>query len=186
MVSNKKISRGLRDMTMENIISSRLRQAFPTACFTFGNFTKPNRETIRLSKTHANDAVAIALCQEITNGSIIGVKDATETILYKQIRRKKRSLHEANPRKGRKEPNRIAKRNSRNTPRVGAFSLYDKVEYNGQIGWITGFSGKSSAYIQKFDGKYLTPTGKAYKLISLSNICILAKCNGWISTTRTK
>ena len=186
MVSNKKISRGLRDMTMENIVSLRLRQAFPTAYFTFGNFTKPNRETIRLSKTHANDAVAIALCQEITNGSIVGVKDTAETVLYKQIRRKKRSLHEANPRKGRKEPNRTAKRNSKNTSRVGAFSLYDKVEYNGQIGWITGFSGKSKAYVQTFDGKYLTQAGKTYKFISLSSLCILTKCNGWISTIRTK
>jgi hypothetical protein len=139
-----------------------------------------------LSKSHDNDAVAIALCKEITSGNIVGVKDAKETVLYKQIRRKKRSLHEANPRKGRKEPNRTAERNSKNTPRVGSFSLYDKVEYNGQTGWITGFSGKYNAYVQTFDGKYLTPTGKTYKNISLSSLCILAKCNGWISTTRTK
>ena len=72
------------------------------------------------------------------------VEDTDKTIYYKQVRKKKRSLHEATPRKGRKEPNRIAKRNNKNTKAVVSkgkkYALYDKVSYNRQVGWITGFT----------------------------------------------
>lgn len=43
----------------------------------------------------------------------------SDNIYYiKQVRKKKRSLHEEIPRKGRKEPNRKAKRNSKNTKEI--------------------------------------------------------------------
>lgn len=184
MQEDKQISRGMRDMTMVNIVSARLRAEFPNAGFTFGNFTKPNRETLHLSKSHANDAVAIALCQEFLDGYAVNITDCDETVFYKQVRRKKRSLHEANPRKGRKEPNRTAKRNSKNTPRVGKFGLFDKVRFNGQTGWITGFSGDTTAYVKNFQGEYLRPVGKKYKQVNLSSLCIVSKARNWIIETQ--
>ena len=179
MIKGRKFSRGMRDMTMENIVSARLAESFPDASFTYGNFTKANRETIGLKKSHANDAVAIAMYDQITKEGLTSVIDAKTTTFYKQVRRKKRSLHEANPRKGRKEPNRTAKRNRKNVKSVGRFSLYDKVQYNGRTGWITGFAGQT-AYIQDIDGNYITYEGKNYKNISLSKLVLLSKGKNWI------
>lgn len=152
-------------------------KAFPDAEFTYGNITKVDREKLMLSKSHANDAVAIA-----TKGEAHKICD--ETVYYKQVRKKKRSLHEATPRKGRSTPNREAKRNSKNTKAVGKFHLYDEVEYNDQVGFITGFAGEYAAYIQDFDGNYITMPGKKYKQINLSELKLIRRNNNWISTTR--
>jgi hypothetical protein len=102
--------------------------------------------------------------------------------------KKKRSLHEMNPRKGRRIPNTLATRNSKNTKSVinkhRTFSLYDKVRYAGQIGWITRFSGTNTAYLKNKEGKYITIQGKNYKNIPLSNVQILERNNTWITYTK--
>lgn len=180
MMSNKKIARGLRDMTTVNIVASRLRKMYPSAFFTYGNYTKANRELMRLSKSHANDAVAIAKCQNILLTGNLTIRDCNGTVYYKQVRRKKRSLHEANPRKGRKVPNRTAKRNAKNTKRVGNYDLYAKVSYDGQIGYISGFTG-TSAYIQDWDGNYIRMTKKTYMCIPLSKLHKLDGGRNWLS-----
>ena len=78
--------------------------------------------------------------------------------MIKQMRKKKRSLHEATPRKGRKIPNILALRNAKNTKEVVMFNkvyaLCDKVKIDKEIGFITGFTGKS-AYVQNIQGEYL-------------------------------
>lgn len=93
-----------------------------------------------------------------------------------------------NPRKGRRIPNTSATRNSKNTKSVinkhRTFSLYDKVHYAGQIGWITGFSGTNTAYLKNKEGKYITIQGKNYKNIPLSNVQILERNNTWITYTK--
>lgn len=61
-----------------------------------------------LEKTHYNDAIIISGIQTIS-------ENPDEWLLIRQFRKKKRSLHEGIPRKGRKEPNRTQKRNSKNT-----------------------------------------------------------------------
>ena len=98
-----------------------------------------------------NDAVAIALHRQILSG-VRSIADAAVTTYYKQVRKKKRSLHEATARKGRARPNTAAKRNSKNTKFLTVkgkkYFLRDKVEYNGQIAWIAGFSGKTGCRIQ--------------------------------------
>lgn len=156
-----------REPTFMNILRKRLFRAFPDAGFTYGNITNADRKVLGLEKTHANDAVAVA-----THG-LESVTDCDDTVYYRQIRKKKRSLHEATPRKGRKEPNRTAKRNVKNIPSVGKFHIYDKVEFNGKKAFISGFTGKS-AYIIDSDGKYITEPGKNYKQISLSRLKLLS------------
>lgn len=109
------------------------------------------------------------------------IKDMPETLFFVQVRKKKRSLHEATPRKGIKEPNRSAKRNAKNTKNVGVFYLYDKVQFGDKVGWITGFTGTSGAYINDKDDNYITEEGKTYKQVLLSKLKVLKHNNNWIS-----
>ena len=180
MISNKKIARGLRDMTTVNIVVSQLRKMYPSAFFTYGNYTKANRDLMGLLKSHANDAVAIAKCQDILFTGNLTICDCNGTVYYKQVRRKKRSLHEANPRKGRKTLNRTAKRYSKNTKRVKGYDLYAKVTYDGQLGYISGFTG-TSAYIQDWEGSYIRMQNKTYLNISLSKLHKLDNGHNWLS-----
>lgn len=188
MKANKGNLRGMRDMTFMNILRRRIWIAFPDASYTYGNITNANRKWLSLPKTHANDAVAIAMHDYIQKTGSHEVVDVPYTTVYKQVRKKKRSLHEMNPRKGRKEPNRDSVRNSKNTKSVtnksGTFCLYDKVEYAGQIGWITGFSGKTNAFIRTSYDHYLTKEGSKDTHIPLSKVVRLSHNNNWICYTK--
>ena len=165
-----------REPTFMNILRKRLFEAFPDAVFTYGNITKADRETLGLEKTHANDAVAVAA------HGLGRITDCQITDYYRQIRRKKRSLHEATPRKGRKAPNRTAKRNIKNIPAAGHYRLFDTVEYMGQKAYITGFTGKA-AYIVDFAGNYVTVPGKNYKQVPMSGFRLLSRrSNNYIVT----
>ena len=169
-----------------NILRKRLIRAFPEAVFTYGNVTKVDREKLKLPKSHGNDATAIALVKT----GITAVKDKESVIYIQQVRRKKRSLHEETPRKGRKEPNRTAARNNKNTKAVTVTKrqnkkkvsmtgcLFDRVELNGKKGWISGFTGKS-CYVKDADDQYLSTSPK-YKQVSLSKLRILHHCGNWI------
>ena len=113
------------------------------------------------------------------------IEDHCKTTFYRQVRKTNRALHEANPRKGRKEPNRTAKRNERNVRERQGFRLWDSVLVDGKIGYISGFSG-SSAYMVDFDGEYYEHSGKkqngkTYKLWTLSKVKRLHPNGGWIT-----
>ncbi len=144
-----------------NIIRKRVFSKYPTAHITYGSVTTPKRKELGLEKTHYNDAIAISGIGEIkidNNG------------LFKivQFRKKKRSLHEATTRKGRKTKNVTSKRNEKNTKRLKGFSLNDKVRIFGKIGFITGLTGTSGAYVKTIDGDYLTIPNKSYKQVNLN------------------
>ena len=81
-------------------------QRYPQAIITYGNITQARRKELGLAKNHCNDAIAISGIQNIQS-------NLDEWIKVIQIRKKKRSLHEANPRKGRKTKNTEGKRNSK-------------------------------------------------------------------------
>ena len=104
-----------------NAIRKRIFARYPNAHTTYGSETTPHRKELGLEKTHYNDAITIS---GITNIK----EDPKEWLLIKQFRKKKRSLHEATARKGRKEPNCFQKRNSKNTPFYRGFYLNDKVK----------------------------------------------------------
>ena len=185
MIEGKKYARGYRDATHMNIVRSRLLKAFPDAEITYGNITSADRKAMMLPKSHANDAVAIASKGE-------PVIDEEETIYYQQVRKKKRSLHEANSRKGRKEPNREAKRNPKNTKQVTikkdgkeiTFHLYDRVSLNGKKGWISGFTQKS-AYVKDENNNYIKYEGKSYNQVNLSDLVSLSHHNNWLIGAKT-
>lgn len=185
MQKQKKFTRGLRDATFMNILRKRLIEAFPGATFTYGNITKADRERLILPKSHGNDATAIA----IVKTGIMTVKDKEPVIYIQQVRRKKRSLHEETPRKGRKEPNRKASRYDKNTKAVTVTKrknkkkisitgcLFDRVELNGKKGWISGFTDKS-CYVKDENDQYVRTSSK-YKQVSLSKLKILHHCGNW-------
>jgi hypothetical protein len=75
----------------------------------------PNAK-LRLEKTQYNDAIAI---------SGVNIVEEQPTSLFRivQFRKKKRSLHEATARKGRKTKNTTSKRNAKNTKQLNGWFL---------------------------------------------------------------
>ena len=146
----------------------RLREAFPNAEITYGFITSVDREYLGLRKTHANDAIAIA-----AGNMFDSIKDTKETYQLKQVRRKKRSLHEGIPRKGRKEKNVLAKRNRKNVPskKIGGtvFHIWDTVIFNNKVGYISGFAGDAGARIVDWSGEYIRKS-EQYTQVSLSEV----------------
>lgn len=156
-----------------NAIRKRIFARYPNAHTTYGSETTPHRKELGLEKTHYNDAITIS---GITNIK----EDPKEWLLIKQFRKKKRSLHEATARKGRKETNCFQKRNSKNTPFYRGFYLNDKVKVfgHGQIGYITGFTS-GGAYVKNVDGEYITIPNKSYKQVSIKYLKLLSHNNNW-------
>lgn len=105
-------------------------------------------------------------------------ENPNEWLLIKQFKKKKRSLHEATARKGRKEPNRLQKRNAKNKPCYKGFYLNDKVKVFDQIGHITGFSNRG-AYIKNAENEYLTLPNKSYKNVGISKLRLVYHNNNW-------
>ena len=195
---NKKKARGYRDATFMNILQKRLvetyRQEKRIVEFTYGNFTAVDRRKLLLEKNHANDAVAIA------GHRCSSIEDSAKTLYYKQVRSKKRSLHEATPRKGRMIPNRAAKRNEKNTKQVVmtkkdkrgekaslVLHPWDKVYWNGTSYWLASFACKgSAAYLVNFSGDYVkTPSKKtdakpAPAKVPCSKLYLSKQTYGWI------
>lgn len=167
----KHVTKNLKGATFMNILRRRLWAAFPNAHFQYGAWTTIQRKHLQLFKAHFNDAIAIS--------SIKNIKaKPTSVVMFKQFRKKKRSLHEANPRKGRKTPNRTAKRNAKNIKAKKGFFLNDYVKFNNSKlkGYISGFTG-SSAYVKNCLGKYLTIT--KYKQTALSKLQLINHHNNW-------
>ena len=145
---------------------------YPNAEITYGSETSHRRKELGLEKTHYNDAIAIT--------GVKSIKENPDSVfLVKQFRKKKRSLHEATPRKGRKYPNVTQKRNSKNTKELRGWCLNDEVTCFGKRGWISGFTGTSSAYIIDGDGQYIQMPNKNYKQVTLNNVTRICHNNIW-------
>lgn len=171
MIEGKKLPR-YKEGAFMNIFRGRVFETYPEAQITYGSVTTPKRKEFNLKKNHRNDAIVISGIAKIA-----GNPAATFTI--KQFRKKKRSLHEATARKGRKEPNRTSKRNEKNTKQLRGFYLNDKVRLFGQVGYITGFTGASGFYVKSIEGNYITIPGKKYKQVRLTELVFVHHCNNW-------
>ncbi|MEH6892400.1 RNA-guided endonuclease IscB [Bacillus sp. JJ864] len=139
---------------------------------TYGSYTTIKRKELGLSKTHINDAIAI------TSPKHLQEYDQSGEFRIKQFRKKKRSLHEATARKGRKTKNTSAKRNKKNTSHVDEIYLGDKVKVFGQVGFVTGFTGKM-VYAQDIHGHYIQNSAKSYKQVKRSDIERIHHTNNW-------
>jgi len=174
--------RNFKYTTFMNIIKNKLYNDLENKYnnrvnFTYGYITNINRRKLGLSKTHYNDS--IAMHKE-------PVEDNIKAIYIKQVRKKKRSLHEAISRSGRGERvNCEQKRSSKNTKEVvkndKKWALWDKVYIPelGTTGFISGFTGKW-IYVQDIDGKYLKLPTKSYKQMNPDGVKLICRNNNWI------
>lgn len=171
MKGHKKVKQ-YKEPTFMNILRLRTFTRYPEAEITYGSETSLKREELGLEKTHCNDAIAVTGVKFIK-------ENPCEWFRIKQFRKKKRSLHEGIPRKGRKVPNTTQKRNLKNTKELRGWHLNDEVIYLGKRGWVSGFSAPCSAYIQNINGEYLQIPGKNYKSITLSRLENVCFNNNW-------
>lgn len=177
MMEGKKLP-SYKETPFMNTIRKKVFAKYPKSNIVYGSYTTPRRKELNLEKTHYNDALAIT---DIEPGFV----DHTGTFKIKQFRKKKRSLHEATPRKGRKEPNTTQKRNSKNTKQSNGFHLNDKVRVFGRIGFISGFTN-SGCYIKDIENNYITIPNKSYKQISFKYLEFLNHNNTWQFISRLK
>lgn len=170
MIKHKKTKQYKEPLFM-NILRRRIFDRYPNAIISYGSETAARRKGLGLSKTHYNDAIAIS--------GILDIKENfSEWLLIKQFRKKKRSLHEATTRKGRKEPNRTQKRNPKNTKEYKGWFLNDLVEVFGKRGFISGFTN-DGVYIKDIQNNYISPPNKSYKQINIKELRLKNHENNW-------
>ena len=178
MLKNKTVKTSYKHEQFMLVIAKRLMKQYPTAHYTYGYITRAKRRDLGLTKTHYNDAVAICNPERI---------DEKPDNYFKivQFRKKKRSLHEATARKGRKVKNTESKRYSKNTKEMNGYCLGDYVEYSGRRGYVTGFSGKYKVRIKDINGEYIQTEGKPYSQVSMSRVRLTRKPrrNNWLYET---
>ena len=170
MIKSKKV-KSYKEATFMNIIRQRVFSKYPNAIITYGSVTTPKRKELGLEKTHYNDAIAISGIESIRH-------NVDETFKIKQFRKKKRSLHEATARKGRKTPNKTQKRNSKNTKEQNGFYLNDKVRVFGKVGFISGFTS-GGCYVKDIENRYITIPDKTYKQVSFKHLEFINHNNNW-------
>lgn len=168
----KKKAPSYKETPFMNTIRKLVFSQYPNAHITYGSVTTPKRKELGLEKTHYNDALVISGIED-------NWLDESGLFQIKQFRKKKRSLHEATARKGRKTKNTEGKRNGKNTKQLKGFSLNDRVLLFGKVGYITGFTGTSGAYVKTLTDEYITIPNKSYKQVNLSQLERLCQNNNW-------
>ena len=167
-----------RDAAFMNIEGKRIKEKYPNAIFTYGYQTLPDRENLGLSKTHYNDAIAISGIENIK-------VNPSEYFYIKQFRKKKRSLHETYPVRGRrKEKNVNAERRNKNVPYKAGWYMNDMAICEGKVGWIYGFGGGNSGkqcIFRDINGEIIRTSTVSPKTpsISLSKLKLLCHNNNW-------
>jgi len=139
---------------------------------TFGYITGHYRNKAGIEKSHVNDAV------------IIADKQATPVnlqITTRHVQARKRSLHEATARKGRKAPNQTQKRNNKNVFTLKGFRRWDAVKYKGRTGFISGFSGSSGCRVVDIQGNYIKNPAKKYTQVNLRDVTLICRNQTTIS-----
>ena len=170
-MADKKKMPSYKETPFMNIIRKRVFEKYPNANITYGSITTPKRKELGLDKTHYNDALVISGVEE-------GFIDNVGIFKIKQFRKKKRSLHEATSRKGRKESNTTQKRNSKNTKYSNGFYLNDKVRIFDEIGFISGFCS-GGCYVKDIEDNYITIPEKTYKQVSFRYLEFIRHNNNW-------
>jgi hypothetical protein len=170
-VLRKKNVESFKDSTFMTIIRKRLFKEFHKAIFTYGYITYINRNNLNLEKEHYNDAIAITGIEKINN-------ICKDMFYIKQFRKKKRSLHESIPRKGRNNKNTTCKRNNKNVKYCKGFYLNDKVKVFNNIGFITGFDNYF-VYVKNIYNEYIKLENKKYKQINIKHCSFIQHNNNW-------
>lgn len=177
MIKHKKVKQ-YKEATFMNIVRKRTFEKYPDAIITYGSETSPYRKELGLDKTHYNDAIAISRIENIK-------ENPNEWFYIKQFRKKKRSLHESIPTRGRKkEKNISAKRNVKNVPSRGGWYMNDMVIFDNKVGWIYGFSGGvngKECVIRDINGENIRDSKrvKYNPNVSFSKLTFICHNNNW-------
>ena len=167
-----------KNATFMNIVRCRTIKRYPNAIITYGYETEPYRRELEIDKTHYNDAISITRIENIK-------ENPSEWFYIKQFRKKKRSLHEVNPTKGRrKEKNINAERRNKNVPSKAGWFMNDMAICEGKIGWIYGFSGGNKSkdcVLRDIDGNIITNSSRKSNCpcARLSSLQFLCHNNNW-------
>lgn len=166
-----------KDATFMNIVRCRTIKRYPSAVITYGYETEPYRRELGIDKTHYNDAISIARIEDIK-------ENPSEWFYIKQFRKKKRSLHEARPIKGRKNKNIEAKRKNKNVPSKAGWFMNDMVLCEGKVGWIYGFSGgdkSKDCVLRDINGDIITNASRKVNCpcTRLSSLKLICHNNNW-------
>lgn len=177
MIKNKKVNQ-YKVATFMNIIRKRTFSKYPKAIITYGSETSPYRKELGLEKTHYNDAIAISKIDSIKENPF-------EWFYIKQFRKKKRSLHESIPTKGRrKDKNVNAERRNKNVPFKAGWYMNDMAACEGRIGWIYGFSGadrSKDCVLRDINGDIIANASRksGSPSVRLSSLRLLCHNNNW-------
>lgn len=177
MVKHKKVKQ-YKEATFMNIVRKRTFQKYPNAIITYGSETSPYRKELGLEKSHYNDAIAISKIKNI-------MENPKEYFYIRQFRKKKRSLHESIPTRGRRKKKNInAERRNKNSPyRVGWF-MNDMVSFQNKVGWIYGFSGGESGkecVLRDINGEIIRDSkrSKNNPNVKFSSLKFICHNNNW-------
>ena len=174
----KQVTKSYSGANFMNILRKRIIKAFPEAHFQYGYQTVVERKALNLPKGHFTDAISIS--------GLKYVKSMPNQInMIQQFRHNKRSLQEAIPRKGRKTPNRLAKRNWKNTRQSYGIYLNDYVKVEGSYlkGYVNGFMSKGVyTYLKDSLGNYLAINNKKY--IKTKDLQLITHNNNWRQTSQ--
>ncbi len=177
MIKHKKVKQ-YKEATFMNIIRKRTFQKYPNSVITYGSETTPHRKELVLEKTHYNDAIAISKIENIK-------ENPQEYFYIKQFRKKKRSLHESIPTRGRrKEKNVNAERRNKNSPYRAGWFMNDMVSFQNKVGWIYGFSGGESGkecVLRDINGEIIRDSkrSKNNPNVKFSSLKFICHNNNW-------
>ena len=175
---NKKRNKQYKEATFMNIVRCRTIKKYPNAIVTYGYETEPYRRELGIDKTHYNDAIAISRIKNIK-------ENPNEWFYIKQFRKKKRSLHETHPVKGRRKSKNInAERRNKNVPSKAGWFMNDMAICEGKIGWIYGFSGGDRAndcVFRDVSGNVITNASRKANCpcARLSSLKLICHNNNW-------
>ena len=170
MVKDKK-TKSYKEGPFMNIFRRKVFLKYPNADIIYGSSTTPRRKELALDKTHYNDAIIISGIDDVFTNN--------DSYFYiKQFRKKKRSLHEATARKGRKTPNVNQSRNCKNTKFMKGIHLNDKVKLFDKVGFVTGFCN-GGLYVKDINDNYITKPEKSYKQVSFKDVRVMSHNNNW-------
>jgi len=175
MLKGKKVKQ-YKEATFMNVVRQRTFLKYPDAHISYGSTTSPDRKTLELPKTHYNDAIAIT--------GVKNIKELQDDYFYfKQFRKKKRSLHESIPRKGKKQKNINAVRNNKNVKSRHGIFLNDKLEFEDRVGWVYGFSSGEHSYecvLKDNEEKIIRMQARKNSLSVNTKQCkLICHNNGW-------
>ena len=156
---NLQRGQSFRDATFMGIMRwtfyNRLKELYSNVQNTYGYITKNTRITNGLSKEHRVDARCIS--------GNPNAKPLKYWYFIKQVRKHNRKIHKSNILKGGK------KKLNQSPYLVKGFRLFDKVEYEGKIGFIFGRRATGYFDIRTLDGTSIHKSA-SYKKIKLLNI----------------